>query len=96
MAQVELSIIPGKSPYTPNMSPGEPVYCGLRPAGLRPRVLRAAGLNQPPEPTPETPTALSLSSSTVENFQGELNVEKTAWEALITLRACDSQTLTML
>lgn len=48
MAQVDLSIIPGKSPYTPNMSPGEPAHCGLRPAGLRPCVPRAAGLSQPP------------------------------------------------
>lgn len=93
MAQVDLSIIPGKSPYTPNMSPGEPVYCGLHPAGLRPRVLRAAGLSQPPRHQQHFPF---LAIKYCENFQGELNVEKTAWEALITLRACDSQTLTML
>lgn len=77
MAQVDLSIIPGKSPSTPNMSPGEPVSCGLRPAGLRPRVLWAAGLNQPPEPTSETPAALSLSSRTVRTFK-----ENSTWRKL--------------
>lgn len=58
MAQVDLSIIPGKSPYTPNMSPGESVYCGLHPG---PENTCTAGRR--PEPTSETPTALSLSSS---------------------------------
>lgn len=92
MAQVDLSIIPGKSPYTPNMSPGESVYCGLHP-GPENTCTAGTGLSQPPRHQQHFPF---LAVKYCENFQGELNVEKTAWEALITLRACDSQTRTML